>query len=207
MTYDGTDNAVVYDFETLGTEPTNSVVVSLALVTFNLHRVKYGPDYSYQELLNKTEAIKFDVAEQVSRFKKKIDKDTLDWWGRQGAEAQKQLTPTKTDKSIGDLPHFFAVNVMWNNIRTVYTRNNTFDPAFMKYLHRDAGAEIPYQEWIVRDTKSTIDGMTWGQNIRDNFVPDEYKDGFIAHDPSHDVVMDVIRLQYLSRILIDEIPF
>jgi len=204
---DRVGDAVIYDFETLGTEPTDSVVISVAILTFNTKRVKYGPDYSYDELLKRVRVLKFDVQDQVHQYKRKIYPDTLEWWGKQSKEAQKQLAPSSRDRSISKLPSFLADSAIWDTIKVVYTRNNTFDPPFMKYIHRDTGTTMPYAEWVVRDTKSTIDGMTWGQNIRDNFIVEGLEKQFIAHDPAHDIAMDVMRLQFLSRLLIDEIPF
>ena len=66
---------------------------------------------------------------------------------------------------------------------------------------------MPHPWWVTRDTRSTIDGMAWGEDINNKFIPEGLEEKFIAHDPAHDIVMDVMRIQYLSRILVDEIPF
>jgi hypothetical protein len=204
-------NAVIYDFETLSQNPIDGVVLCMALVTFDSTRFfKAGDLYTYDELLHKTKYIKFNVEDQVKNWGRKIQKDTLQWWSERSKEAQELLKPEPDDKSISELYSFFIKHVKIEDLKVVYTRNNTFDPIFLNSIVTQTGHELPYKWWLIRDTKSTINGMTWGQNdIRDNFIPPGLEDHFVAHDPRHDVVMDVMRLQYLSNILcpVDEVPW
>jgi len=199
------DDTLIYDFETLGVEPTESVVVSFAALTFNKERMM-ASEYKYNELLADVKYMKFDTKDQIENHGRKVDQDTLNWWKKQGPEALKELQPSSSDEPIKDFPQFLFDCMPTYGAKTIYTRNNTFDPAFAKYLCRTAGGEIPYKEWVVRDTKSTIDGMTWGVKGRDNFIPPGLEEGFIAHDPRHDIVMDVMRLQYLSNQLLGDEP-
>lgn len=197
--------AIIYDIETLSQDQHRGVIVSIALLNFDMSRIKYGPDYSWDELLKSVCFEKFNVEQQVKEYGRKICPDTLKWWQGQGKEAQAQLTPTPTDQDIKYLYDWFTD--VATNVDIAYTRNNTFDPVFIQFLCEQFGNPLPHKWWVVRDTKSTIDGMTWGQDINDKFIPEGLEELFIAHDPRHDVVMDVMRLQYLSRLLIDEIPF
>jgi len=213
--YEASDNVVVYDFETLSQEATKGVVVSLALLNFNEDRFLANP-YTYEGLLAKTKMIKFDVKDQVDNYGRKVNRDTLNWWKKQSPEARKQLIPSKErDVPITKLYDWFVVNTMKSNIKKVYTRGNTFDPIFMTYLMIDINKPEPYPWWTIRDTRSMIDGMTYGSDISNKFIPDGLKEKFIAHDPRHDIVMDVMRLQVLAQSiegyepsnLDDEIPF
>ena len=192
------NDSCVYDFETLGQNPRTAPVVSLALLNFSRARFTSNP-YTYRELLDSVAVIKFNVEDQVKNHGKKIEKDTLAWWGNQSKAAQKQLAPTPWDQPITDLAKWFAMNA--GNPKATYTRNNTFDPIFLDQLMKDTGNDMPYDWWTIRDTKSTIAGMAWGHGIRDNFIPEGLEQHFVAHDPAHDVAMDVMRLQYLAGVI------
>jgi len=61
--------------------------------------------------------------------------------------------------------------------------------------------EIPFGFSKFRDTRSLIDGLSWGSGLKNWFIPDDFQDKFIAHDPCHDVAMDVTRIQYLVRAI------
>ena len=197
--------AIIYDIETLSQDQHRGVILSLALLNFDLNRVKYGTKYTYQELLDSVHFIKFDVQSQVKNYGRKICPNTLQWWSEQSKEAQKQLQPTAYDEDIQVIHNFFTTNT--NHPEVAFTRNNTFDPVFIQFLCQQFDKPMPHNWWVTRDTKSLIDGMTWGQDIDDRFIPEGLEHEFIAHDPRHDVVMDVMRIQYISGLLIDEIPF
>jgi hypothetical protein len=156
--------SLIYDFETLGTNHAESAVVSLAALVFDSSHFKEG--YTYDELLDTVVTVKFDVADQVRNHGRKIDPNTLKWWGEQSAEAQKQLKPLE------------------------------FDPMFMDSIC----APDPYPFWKLRDTRSTIEGMTLlNKDIKNGFIVPGLEERFIAHDAKHDVAMDVMRMQFLMQ--------
>lgn len=195
--YDGLDDSVIFDFETLSTDPADGAALSLAMLNFYPGRFTTMP-YTYAMLLEKTQFIKFDVADQAKNYGRKIQKDTLEWWGKQNAEAQKQIQPSSDDKSIKDLYAFFAVNKA-TNLKKVFTRRNTFDPIFMNSLMKATKNPSPYDWWLVRDTISYIEGLSHGVDMRNDFIPDGLEALFVKHDPRHDIVMDVMRMQTLVR--------
>ena len=186
--------SLIYDFETLGTNHAESAVVSLAALVFDSSN--FNPGYSYDELLTNTISVKFDVADQVRNYSKKIDPDTLKWWGEQSAEAQKQLKPSTDDMSIGNLKSWITSVASPDSVKRVYTRGNTFDPMFMDSIC----APDPYPFWKLRDTRSTIEGMTLlNKDIKNGFIVPGLEERFIAHDAKHDIAMDVMRMQFLMQ--------
>jgi hypothetical protein len=46
-----------------------------------------------------------------------------------------------------------------------------------------------------------IEGMSWGTDMDNGYIPEGLAAKFIAHDPRHDIVMDVMRMQELARAL------
>jgi hypothetical protein len=197
--FSGLDNAQIFDFETLSTNRTQGVVLSLALLNFSENRFISMP-YEYDELIENCHFIKFDVEDQVKNYGRKIDKDTLEWWNNQGPEAKKQLKPTDEDQSISTLHDFYVLNSS-ANIRKVYSRGNTFDPIIFEYIMEQTGYPDPYKFYEVRDTRSVIEGLCWGSELKNSFMPPDCKDKFVHHDPRHDVALDVMRLQTLVQAI------
>lgn len=197
--------SIIYDYETLSQDRINGVVVSLAAVEFDSDRFVSNP-YEYEELLRDVKAIKFDVQEQVRFYKRTISKDTLEWWKKQGEEARKQLKPDSVrDKSISETMNFFEERFgNLKGFKAVYTRGNTFDPFFLASTLAHFNQNDPFNWWCYKDTRSIIDGMTFGSGVDNRFMPPEpagLQEKFIAHDPAHDVVLDVMRLQFCARQL------
>lgn len=195
---------VIYDFETLSQDQRRGVVTSFAMLNFSEKRYTENP-YTFEELLDSCKYIKFDVQEQVADFKRVMSKETIQWWDEQGEEAKKQIKPSKNDVSITTFYDWIVSNVDCKNIKKSFTRGNTFDPMFLQYLMLQTGNRDPFHWRTVRDTRSTIEGMSFGMDLDNSFMPSELKDKFVKHDPRHDIAMDVMRMQMLARaILIQE---
>lgn len=194
------NECVIYDFETLSQDQQRGVVTSLALLSFTETRYVSDP-YTYDELLANCKYIKFDVEEQVKSFKRTITKETVDWWAAQGAEARKQIAPSKDDVSIRELYKFLCDNIDLKNHKKAYTRGNTFDPIFLDSLLKQCNASNPMHWRTIRDTRSMIEGMAFGMELDNGFTPAELKDIFVKHDPCHDIAMDVIRMQLLAQAI------
>jgi hypothetical protein len=47
-----------------------------------------------------------------------------------------------------------------------------------------------------------IDGMLLGSNMNNKFIPEGLETEFVAHDPRHDIAMDVMRMQVLTRAIV-----
>ena len=110
VAYDGLNNACIFDFETLSQEQTNGVVLSMAMLNFSESRFTSDISYKFDELVENTHIIKFNVEEQVKKYKRQINKDTLNWWAEQGELAKQQLKPSPNDVSIDKLYNFFILN-------------------------------------------------------------------------------------------------
>ena len=192
---------VIFDFETLSQDPVNGVVVSMAMLNFNELRFTSENKYIYGELVSDAKFIKFNVEEQVKDFGRKIEPSTLEWWGKQSKQAQKVLKPSADDRSITELYDFFMEH-MTDYPAKIYTRRNTFDPIFMTSLMKATGKPEPYQWWDVRDTISYMEGLAANTSINTTFIPEGLEDHFVAHDPRHDIAMDVMRMQHLNGLVI-----
>lgn len=196
------DNCVIYDFETLGQHQKHSAVVCMAMITFNESYYTTSDAYTYEELVDKAKFIKFDVEDQVTNYGRKINRETLDWWNDQGKEAKHLIVPSDEDRKISELYSFMKEHTEGMKIRKAYTRGNTFDPMFLQYLMEDTGNKDPFHWRTVRDTRSMIEGMSFGMKLDNDYMPSELQAKFIKHDPRHDVAMDVMRMQYLAQAIL-----
>lgn len=194
-------NTVIYDFETLSQDPIRGAAINLALLCYDETRLSSDNPYTYEELLRGTRYIKFNVEEQVEIYNRKIDPDTIAWWKSQPAEARAVLKPSDEDQSITELEQFLFDNINFSALKKAYTRGNTFDPILLRELLEATGKKDPFPFWIVRDTRSTIDGMAFGHKIKNTFIPEGLEEKFVAHDCRHDIVMDVMRMQTLAQAL------
>ena len=190
----------ISDFETLSTDRVNGAIISMAILEFDTNRFNTEP-YEYSQLLDNTGFIKFNVEDQVKNHGRKIDPDTLKWWGEQSAEARAQLKPSENDKPLSECIPFINDYIGSTKVNKIFSRGNTFDPIILDYIGVQYNQVIPWGHWAMRDTRSIIDGMAWGTDIKNGFIPDELQPLFVAHDPTHDIVMDVMRMQFLSRAL------
>lgn len=193
-------NAVIYDFETLGQNPEKSVVISFAFMEFSIPRLSSDVPYTYEELLAAAHVIKFDVMDQINNYGRTISKSTLKWWTDEVSErAREQLKPSSKDVSISQLYGIIDESVNLKSIDVVYTRGNTFDPIFLQFIMSQTGNQEPFHWRKIRDTRSMIEGMSFGLNVVNDFMPSEIADKFVKHDPIHDIAADVMRIQCLAQ--------
>jgi len=195
--------SLIYDYETLSDDMINGVVVNLAAILFEEKRFIENP-YEFDELIDSAYFVKFDVMEQVEKYGRTIRKEALDWWAEQSKEARLMLKPSPDDVSIDTIADFFCNTLQSQLCSKVYTRGNTFDPILTETLHRNIGKNDSTKWWLIRDVRSLFEGMTYGHKIKNNFIPEGLEDKFIAHNPIHDIAMDIMRFQYLARVLINE---
>lgn len=191
---------LIYDFETLSQNMFNGVVVNIAAMNYTEERFTHDP-YSYEELIDECSTLKFNVKEQVEKYNRKIQQSAIEWWKMQGGEAQKCLKPSDEDVSITELYPFLIDKHDAPNCDKIFTRSNTFDPILVKTLFYAVGVEDPTPWWTIRDTRSYLDAFLWGSGHKNNFIPEDVKDKFIAHDPKHDIAMDVYRMQSVIQAI------
>ena len=194
------NECVIYDFETLSQDQQRGVVISLAILSYTESRFVSNP-YTYEELLGNCKKIKFNVEEQVKKYKRTISMETVAWWKEQNAEARKQLDPSSEDVSIDKLHQFLVDNIELGAHEKAFTRGNTFDPIFMDSVLRDCGQYNPMHWSTIRDTRSFIDGLSYGSKLSNKFIPEGLESKFVPHDPCHDIVMDVMRMQTLVQAI------
>jgi hypothetical protein len=188
--------SLIIDFETLSQNPINGALVSCALLTFEMDILLVN-GYTYEKLLSKVEYFKFEVKSQVTNWNRRIDPKTLEWWKQQSKDALDSIKPSEEDKQLTEFIPWLVSHFNRDKLDYIFSRNNTFDPVIIQSICSDLNLPLPYDWWKIRDTKSFIMGLTYTANIKDNFIPAEAENKYVTHDPRHDVVLDVMRMQTL----------
>lgn len=194
--------SLIYDFETLSQDPFTGAAVSIAYTKFDYDRLSSEEPYTYQELLDLTTTVRISVEDQVKNYGRVVQASTLEWWKEQSPEALKALAPSKDDLTLVEFVDKMERELWSRGYEYVLTRGNTFDPVYMSSLFRAVGKPEPLQAWwTIRDTRSIIEGMSFGSGLSNKYVPEGLEENFVAHDPKHDVVMDIMRIQTLAQVI------
>lgn len=192
--------SIIFDFETLSLNRVKGVILSLAALKFDENRFSSDNPYTWDELVDSTDYIKFDVNEQVKNYNRVIDSGTLEWWSNLPEESKGCFYPSENDRPLKEIYSF--LKKMWpSELHRIYSRGNAFDPILLDYILEDINEKPFYVFSLIRDTRSFIEGLSYGTDLQNSFIPQEYKNRFIKHNSIHDIVMDVIRIQFLVRII------
>ena len=183
------------DIETLGSRE-DSVILSLACIYFDPTQ-KPSPDQLRKDCF----FIKFDVKDQVENYKRKIQKDTIEWWNKQCDLAKKKSFVRKsTDVSLIDGIQQFKlwVSEKDTNKKDWIWARGSLDEFVLKSVESQLNVEptFTYNRW--RDVRTAIDLL---YNQTNGYCKVNY-DGFdaslniIKHNPIDDCVFDIMMLLY-----------
>jgi len=199
-----TDNSLIFDFETLSQDAQTCAVISCAVLAFDSRVFSQESPYTYGDLLSKSKYLKFDVKSQVANHGRTIDKSTVEWWRAKPADIRAMIAPLPDDLPVDALLDYFDT-IDFARIQRVWCRGNTFDPIILDSLYHHFDRKFPYDWWKIRDTRSFIEGLSVGTPTRNDFVPPEPEDAkrlLTAHNPVDDIILDVFRMQYLTRLVL-----
>jgi hypothetical protein len=186
---------LVLDIETLGTE-SNSVILSAALTFYNSNQ-----PLTYQQLLDNSIFVKFDVREQIQQYNRITDKDTLNWWDSQCDFARKRsLIPSPEDVSAKNgilLIKQWLSKIPNYKTMTIFTRGS-LDQMCIDSLCKSIGVEklVPYYNY--RDVRTLLDCFYKTErgycSIDKSKCPDFDINKVIKHCPVHDVCYDMVQI-------------
>ena len=194
---------LIIDIETLSTKP-NAVVLSLGCVPFQFENKK-----PFEKYLEDGFYVKLDVKAQIEAGRK-MQKETVDWWLSQSAEARLVTKPSEEDVDPRDALEQFSRYVDslrkfegFSDDSFVWSRGSNFDFPIIESLHDTFGLKPPYSTWSIRDLKTMFDVLTGG--TRGQYHPKSgTPKGFLKHNALHDVCMDAVRCNDLFEGLTSE---
>lgn len=184
-----------FDIETLGTEST-SAILSFACCYYD------GKELSFRKLLDNTFFVKIDVQDQIKRFGRTTDKNTMEWWSKQTPHAKKKsLIPSpddvKTETALALFHKWISQKPDWQN-DMVWVRGSLDHPVF-ESLVKATGKKIfiPYN--MFRDVRTAV--QCFYPNEKGGYVdvdlkkiPDFDPSSIFKHDPVIDVCLDFCML-------------
>ena len=196
----------IFDLETIGANVFVCPVVDVAYTIFEWDRFLEDP-YTFEEVASTVQTVKADVSDQMNNYGCSFTKADVDWWA-----GLPQLARDKLNRSTNDLTAVdFCDTILTylkeeKNVDYWWSRGNTFDPVILNRLMLATDKVDLFNRYLkfykARDVRSHIDAK-FNYTTMNGFVPvadEEYwKTAFIAHDSSHDVAADVMRLQTIHR--------
>lgn len=198
--------ALNFDFETLSQTP-DSVVLDLAAVIYDID----GTDSFVDLVSDKTRTfhVKFEVEHQI-KDKRKLDRDTLDWWMRQTDSVQSILKPSSDDVAVRDailaFEKFLEANQFLPRMHNAYCRGQSFDFPIMDSLMRMYAQDLNYKAgcfpcnfWEQGDIRTALRFMLCRPDLRTFPIKKSALDGFEKHNSIHDVCKDAILMQTVYK--------
>ena len=144
------------DLETLGTNY-DATVLTIGGVKFNPNKIS-DP---FQEFY-----YKFDVDEQTERGRK-VDDDTLAWWGSQPKDVQEEAFGDANRMPVVDI--LKALKKWCVGIDTLWCQGPAFDVVIMEHMYRQWNLIVPWPFWIVKDSRTLFGIMPEDPRKKINF--------------------------------------
>jgi len=143
---------LMIDLETLDTKAT-SVIVSVGVCAFD------------ESAIHDKQYFVLECQEQLDRGRT-VSFDTLEWWFRQDkavTDAAFNQKKMDVDRFLDGLGYFCSKN----GIRKVYAQGTDFDIAMLSHIHNQYKKQIPWDFWLVRDTRTIYDMMKTEKHTRE----------------------------------------
>jgi len=196
----------IFDMETIGANVFVCPVVDMAYTTFDWDRFLTDP-YTFEEIVSSVQTVKVNVLEQMREYGCAFNKVDVEWWEKLPKLARDKLKPSADDLTVEEFCSTILTYLSeQGKINYWWSRGNTFDPVILSRNMRAVGKEELMNKFLkfytVRDVRTYIDAK-FNFTTKSGFVPlaDEtyWNNAFVAHDSSHDVAADVLRLQTIYR--------
>lgn len=158
---------VMVDIETLGQDPGNHVILSIAAVKFDSDGIHMNN--IFDEEISK---------ESCENYNMVSDQETIEWWEKQDA------TYTKEGRPLAEVLKDFS-NWLPNQRFHIWSKGPSFDCTFLKKAYKQCGlGDEPWNFWMERDVR-TAEHMFSEENDGSSPEPDDVEG--TDHDPAYDV--------------------
>lgn len=204
------------DFETLATSP-DAMLVSMAMVHFpdvgeeaEWEKLFESGDVFNELVTKNSKYIKFELSSQKGL--RVANKETIDWWKKQGSEASIQLLKSDDDVTLEEaLPiivDFFKENFD-SKTDLLYSRGNAFDISmFENYLVQQNYVPFGlFKFWNARCVRTDIGSTLMSRKLDRCHVRKDILKGFIEHNPIHDCCKDILMMYYAQQYTLGIIDY
>ena len=188
------------DTETLS-KSANGVVLSLSIVPFDFEE----EGVTFKKLLKRGINLKMSVSEQVKTYKRKLCKETMDWWADQSPEARQILKALPTDLSVVEtldaFEQFLSDHGYEKNDSWLFARGTVFDFAKLETLYENVERPIPYKYNMVNDLRTMVNCFTGAKDGKFDTGGD--RTGFVHHNSLHDAASDSMTMIEIYNMVLN----
>ena len=187
------------DIETLGVEST-AAILSIAII--------HVPDAEPRpavELMSDYIFVKFDVKDQISRFKRTVDMGTISWWKKQSDLARNKSYERNPELDLSSEEALDRIDA-WAKKHKDYSTDlvwirGTLDQMAVDSLYSALKRNPPFNYDVYRDMRTAVDLLYPNSNGGYVEVDSSVCIGYdqlqwVKHDPVHDVTIDAAMLLY-----------
>lgn len=171
-----------------------SVVLSAAMLYFDEKE-----KYNFDQLVDNCCFVKFDANDQIKKYKRTVDKGTIEWWKNQPTETKKlSVSPSANDVSAEKGIKIFKEYIRDNSKekKEVCWIRGTIDQTCMESLCRALGTPPLFEYYQFRDIRTALDLIKDTTKRGYCKIPGFDYSKIVKHDPVHDVSLDVMMLLY-----------
>ena len=130
---------LMIDIETLATGP-DAMVMTIAAQAFDPTSTGWPERHFYARVTPES---------QVDR---KVDDATIDWWSKQGPEAQREVFEDVGRRDLHECLDELG-KLIWNSNR-VWANGICFDMNILEHCYKSQGITLPWKFWAVRDART-----------------------------------------------------
>lgn len=185
----------IIDFETLG-QTDDAVLLSVGVLIIDPEILDpENPQKTFDDLVESGLYVKIDATNQVKKYNRRVSKETVDWWSKQGPEAKAVLARSVDDVDLINVAGLIESYLKANNFNGHLWSRGMIDGRWLQSMCSCTNTDVPSAPWWThRDVRTCIDvlcGTTRG------YLPKSHSfgpNGFIAHNPVHDCARDVIQM-------------
>lgn len=199
-------NNLIFDFETFGSDVTEAAIINCSYMVFDWDRFLSDNPYTWEELIDSVIVLKMNVQEQVSKYGYKIHKSDIDWWSSQEPAVRNQIKPSHNDLTLYEFCLNMIDGLRGRNVKAWWSRGNTFDPLLLQRCFTDTDQLSTMNNflkfWLVRDIRTYLDvRFDFASDVDSGFTLPAWADKFKKHNSIHDIAADILRMQYIERVL------
>ena len=169
-------NHVMIDIETLATS-NDAALVSIAAVRFDLETGIVGDSVYFK--IDKQSCIDYGL---------RVDADTVDWWMKQGKEAQEQFLTTEDrvelHQALQDFFLFFEYDTDF-----VWANGINFDCEILRNAYKAIDFPLPWNHFNERDVRTLV-----------HFAPDIKKEEPFVGTKHHPISDCMHQIKYCCKI-------
>lgn len=130
---------LMIDIETLATGP-DAMIMTIAAQVFDPISTGWPERHFYARI------------SPESQPRRHIDDSTVEWWAKQGPEAQREVFEEQFRRDLGDCLEELG-KMIWQSDK-IWANGPTFDMNILEHAYKEHGIPLPWKFYKVRDART-----------------------------------------------------